>query len=84
MDRVKVDSERCIRCGACVAIAPDIFDYGDEGESVVIKDEVTEEVRQAVDMCPVSAIEIKEDATDNIIEFEPKVVEEPTEEDKAA
>ena len=58
MEKVKVDSERCIRCGACVACAPDNFDYGDDGESVVKSEEVTEEVRQAVDMCPVSAIEI--------------------------
>ena len=60
MERVKVDSERCIRCGACIATAPENFDYGDDGESVVKSEEVTEEVRQAVDMCPVSAIEIEE------------------------
>ena len=61
MEKVKVDSERCIRCGACVARAPKNFDYGDDGESVVKSEEVTEEVRQAVDMCPVSAIEIVEE-----------------------
>ena len=60
MERVKVDSERCIRCGACIATAPENFDYGDDGESVVKSEEVTEEARQAVDMCPVSAIEIEE------------------------
>ena len=61
MEKVKVDSERCLRCGACIACAPEAFDYGDDGESVVINDTVTDEVRQAVDMCPVSAIEIVEE-----------------------
>lgn len=61
MEKVKVDSERCLRCGACVACAPNNFDYGDDGESVVINEEVTDETRQAVDMCPVSAIEIVEE-----------------------
>ena len=61
MEKVKVDSERCIRCGACVAIAGNTFDFDEEGASTVINDEVTEEVRQAIDMCPVSAIEIVEE-----------------------
>ena len=60
MEKVIVHEDKCIRCGACVAKAPDTFDYGDDGESVVINDEVTEEVRNVVDMCPVSAIEIVE------------------------
>ena len=58
MEKVKVDADRCIRCGACIATAPESFDYGDDGESKVINENVTEEVRQAIDMCPVSAIEI--------------------------
>jgi ferredoxin len=61
MEKVKVDSDRCLRCGACVACAPNNFDYGEDGESVVINEEVTDETRQAVDMCPVSAIEIVEE-----------------------
>ena len=61
MEKVKVDSERCLRCGACIACAPNNFDYGDDGESVVINEEVTEETRQAVYMCPVCAIEIVEE-----------------------
>ena len=60
MEKVKVDSDRCIRCGACVAIAQENFDYGEDGESVVINEEVNDDVRQAVDMCPVSAISIEE------------------------
>ena len=68
MEKVKVDSERCLRCGACVACAPNNFDYGEDGESVVINEEVTDETRQAVDMCPVSAIEIVEEDEEEIKE----------------
>ena len=74
MEKVKVDSERCIRCGACMAIAPETFDFDEEGASTVINEEVTDEVRQAVDMCPVSAIEIEEfdpfGTEENIIDVE--------------
>ncbi len=61
MEKVKVDSDRCIRCGACIATAQENFDYGEDGESVVINDTVNDEVRQAVEMCPVYAIEIYDD-----------------------
>lgn len=65
MEKVKVDTDRCIRCGACMAVAPDTFEFNDDGASTVINEEVTDEVRQAVDMCPVSAIEIvEEDSTE--------------------
>lgn len=60
MEKVKVDADRCFRCGACIVAAPETFDYGDDGESVVINDEVTDKVRNAVDMCPAYAIEIVE------------------------
>ena len=61
MGNIKVDSDRCIRCGACIAIAPDTFDYGEDGESVVKNTEVTDEAIQASEMCPVSAIGVTED-----------------------
>ena len=64
MEKVKVDSDRCIRCGACIFAAQENFDYGEDGESVVINDTVTEETREAAEMCPVSAIEIYEDDND--------------------
>ena len=68
MEKIKVDADRCLRCGACVACAPNNFDYGEDGESVVINQEVTEETRQAVDMCPVCAIEIVEEEEEEVNE----------------
>lgn len=61
--KVKVDEKKCIGCGACVAICPKNFDFNDEGLSVVINaEEITEETREAVDACPVCAIEVEEAA----------------------
>jgi ferredoxin len=60
MEKVKVDSDRCLRCGACIAVAPNNFTYGEDGESVVKNEEVNDQVRDAVDMCPVGAISIEE------------------------
>lgn len=55
---VSVDQDTCIGCGSCVAIAPDIFEIGDDGKAHVINDETTDEAQQAADSCPVSAIEV--------------------------
>ena len=52
-------NDTCIGCGACVAIAPENFDY-QEGVSVVINEEITDAVKEAVDACPVGAIEVEE------------------------
>lgn len=63
MKKVKV-SENCIGCGACVSMAPNYFEFNEEGLSVAIKEEVSkedeEEVLDACSSCPVDAIEVKE------------------------
>lgn len=57
---VKVNKDKCIGCGACTAIAPEIFDFDDDGLAKVIKNEVNEDVKIAAESCPTEAIEIKE------------------------
>ena len=52
-------NDTCIGCGACVAIAPENFDYA-EGVSVVTNETITEKTKEAVDACPVGAIEVEE------------------------
>ena len=37
MGQVKIDNTRCIGCGACVAIAPDTFDFNDEAFSAAAR-----------------------------------------------
>ncbi len=61
--KVKVNKEKCIGCGSCVAIAPEIFELNEEGKSVVKKQPSKEEeskVKEAIELCPTKAIEIEE------------------------
>lgn len=62
MKKIVVD-EKCIGCGACIAIDPSHFDFDNElGTSKVISQENIEEesVKEAIDACPVGAISIME------------------------
>ncbi len=61
MTKVIVDKNLCIGCGACTGIANDSFTIGDDGLAEAIKDEVTEEVKTAIECCPASAIKTEEE-----------------------
>lgn len=65
MEKVKVDQEKCIGCGACTAIASEVFSFDEEGfakteEDNNILDNMSEELKNdvldALDGCPTSAI----------------------------
>ena len=49
---MKVDKEKCIGCGACVSLCPDVFELI-KGKSKVMNDEDCDEAMSA---CPVDAI----------------------------
>ena len=68
--KVKVLQDKCIGCGACVAIAGENFDFDENGLSTVINGEVTEKTIEAKEACPVYAIEIEEskDAINEVTE----------------
>lgn len=55
----KVDEDKCIGCGACVAMCPEVFEMNSEGKSIVKKCEGVSEdsIKLAVNSCPVQAIE---------------------------
>ena len=59
--KIKITDE-CIGCGACVAVAPNLFELNtDTMKSIVKKQpEVEEEelAKQAKDVCPVEAIQL--------------------------
>ena len=57
---IKVDETKCIGCGACVAIAPENFDFNDAGLSKVVGENVTDSTNEAVASCPVGAITVEE------------------------
>ncbi len=67
--KVKINQEKCVMCGSCVAIAPEVFEMKDDGkvdvkkefQNVDITDGVLiEKVKQAAAACPTTAIEIEE------------------------
>lgn len=68
--KAKVNKNLCIGCGACAAIVPDVFQIGDDGLAEVITDnevketevskDLIDEVKDAAEGCPTSAIEISE------------------------
>ena len=61
--KVKVNDDACIGCGACAAIAPEVFEINDEGLSSAINEEVSAEnvdsCKEAIESCPTGAIEEK-------------------------
>ncbi len=61
--RVVVDEETCIGCGLCSETCPEVFEMNNDKARVIV-DEVPEEVmescKEAVENCPVEAIEMEE------------------------
>lgn len=65
MEKVKVNKDVCIGCGACMAIASDVFNIGDDGLAEVFEDkniidkmndDLKNDVMDAKEGCPTSAI----------------------------
>ena len=54
--RVQADREACIQAGNCVMVAADVFD-----EDVDPSGELADRVREAVKLCPSSALSLAED-----------------------
>ena len=59
--KLKVNKELCIGCGACQAVAYEVFEIDDDGLATVKCDEVPEELMEdatdALEGCPTDAIE---------------------------
>lgn len=62
--KAKVNKDICIGCGACQAIVPDVFELEDDGLAACkvekIEESKKEDVLDAADSCPTSAIEVEE------------------------
>lgn len=59
MPKVTVDAKKCIGCGACVALCPDVFEIGQDGKSHVKNPNGKCDLKAAAAGCPVSAISVK-------------------------
>ena len=60
---VKVNKDKCIGCGACTSIAEDVFTFDEDGLAIENNEKINEEnkddVKLAIESCPVDAIENK-------------------------
>ena len=63
--KVKVNQEACIGCGACQAIAPDVFEFNEAGYAETkeetnnldtMDENLKNDVMDALEGCPTSAI----------------------------
>ena len=59
--KVKINNDKCLTCGMCASIESEVFNFNEEGLVEADNDKITEEneesVKEAIDNCPVSAIE---------------------------
>lgn len=55
---IKIDKEKCIGCGTCVALAPNTFKMNDDGKAEVLNQvgDNTDTIQMAIDSCPTQAI----------------------------
>lgn len=65
MFHISVDTSRCQGHARCLAFAPDVFDFDDEGYAFVPDDradydDLGDDVKQAVANCPERAIIVSE------------------------
>ena len=62
--KIKVDKDKCISCGLCSSMCPEIFALDEDNKSELVKNPKTKEeencAQEAIDTCPVEAIS-KED-----------------------
>ena len=65
--KVSIDQTKCIACGSCVAICPEVFQMKEDG-TVDVKEEfkgkdvpkeLEAKVKEAHDICPTTAIVIE-------------------------
>lgn len=61
--KVVVDFNKCTGLGICESMAPDLFEVNDDGELVLLKDDITDDelqsVEEAVAGCPTESLRIE-------------------------
>ena len=53
---VKIKKEKCIGCGLCTTLCPQVFEMGTDGKAKVKAQKDLPCVKEAIESCPVSAI----------------------------
>ncbi|MEM1684178.1 MAG: ferredoxin [Nanopusillaceae archaeon] len=65
MAKVIVNKDTCISCGACIALAPEVFEWDSDGKSKPIKEEISDnslinKAKEAASICPTGSIKVLE------------------------
>ena len=68
MKKVVINKDKCLGCGMCIGIESDVFFFFYYGLVKVnndnINDDNKENVNNAIDSCPVAAIEVVDEESD--------------------
>jgi ferredoxin len=56
---IKVDQNKCVGCGLCVGMCPEIFALNLDGKSEVIAQVNEAAAKEAASACPVEAISVE-------------------------
>jgi ferredoxin len=60
MEKIKVDKDKCIGCGRCTEICPEVFKLNQSRKAEVIQESDLECAKKASDECPMEAIEVEQ------------------------
>ncbi len=68
--KISIDKDKCIKCGLCASICPEVFVLKEDGIEVIHKEEslidkkankkLSDDLKMAETSCPVKAITIEE------------------------
>ena len=66
--KIVVDRVKCQGIGACVGMAPDVFEIDHEGKAVVINGEGTDDdtILEAAESCPLEAISLFDEESQQV------------------
>jgi ferredoxin len=58
MQKINIDQDKCIGCGRCTEICPDVFSLDVNRKAKVDSEENIKCAKKASDECPMEAIEV--------------------------
>lgn len=56
--QITIEQDKCVGCGRCTEICPDVFKLSTEGKSQIMAQTNFECAKRAGDECPVEAIHV--------------------------